>query len=313
MAMYQKAPILFAVLGLSQACALAGGLPERHDPLVIGQTFEIRSAILNETRRINVYAPPAPRAPPDSDAQRLPVLYMPDGGIREDFLHIAGLIEVLVGDNSIRPWLLVGIENTARRRDLTGPTDNAEDKKIAEHVGGSQCFRDFIREELMPEIHRRYKTTEEAGIVGESLAGLFVVESFVLEPDLFERYVAVDPSLWWNRRQLVAEARSRLSGHAFDGKSLYLAASPDADVMDFVQLLESGRAAGALAGIDFQYRPFPEETHATIYHPAALAAFRAILSKPPQPRTASPSPVSPPTSRRLANGVCEARPPSADR
>lgn len=301
--MFQKALFLFAVLGISQA----GELSERHEPLVIGQTFEIRSAILHETRRINVYAPPA------SAGQTLPVLYMPDGGIREDFLHIAGLIEVLAGDNSIRPWLLVGIENTARRRDLTGPTDNAEDRKIAEHVGGSQCFRDFIRVELMPEIRRRYRTTEESGIVGESLAGLFVVESFVLEPDLFERYVAVDPSLWWNRRQIVAEARSRLSGHAFDGKALYVAASPDADVTDFVQLLESARAAGAVAGIDFQYRPFPEETHATVFHPAALAAFRATLSKPPQARAVPSAPVLPPASRRLVNGVCEAPPPSTDR
>lgn len=70
-----------------------------------------------------------------------PVLYMPDGGIEEDFLHVAGLVQVSVGNGTMRPFILVGIENTARRRDLTGLTTRAEDKKIAPKVGGSAAFR----------------------------------------------------------------------------------------------------------------------------------------------------------------------------
>jgi predicted alpha/beta superfamily hydrolase len=301
--MYQKALILMAFLSLTPYAALvhAGDTPGQPSPLIIGETFEIRSVILNETRRINVYAPPGA-----TPGQILPVLYMPDGGINEDFLHIAGLIEVSVGNNTMRPWLLVGIENTERRRDLTGATSNADDRKIATHVGGSQCFRDFIRKELMPQIRAQYKTSEETGIVGESLAGLFVVESLVVEPDLFDRYIAVDPSLWWNRRQLVAEARSRLPGNELDGKSLFVASSVDADVTDFVQLLDSQHAAGGARGLYFRYLPLHEETHATVYHPAALAAFRAILAQPPKASgRKSPPVVSPSSSVRLVNGVCE--------
>lgn len=57
-------------------------------PLVIGETFTIESKILNETRRINVYLPAGFA---DNKDARFPVLYMPDGGIAEDFLHVAGL------------------------------------------------------------------------------------------------------------------------------------------------------------------------------------------------------------------------------
>ena len=114
---------------------------------------------------------------------RFPVLYMPDGGVAEDFVHVAGLVQVLVGNGTMRPHVLVGIENTQRRRDMTGPTENEDDKKIAPKVGGSEAFRKFIREELMPEVRRRYRTTDATAIVGESLAGLFVVETFLLEPD----------------------------------------------------------------------------------------------------------------------------------
>jgi predicted alpha/beta superfamily hydrolase len=163
-------------------------------PLTIGETFTIESKVLGETRRINVYLPPGYAG----TELRVPVLYMPDGGIAEDFLHVAGLVQVGVGNGTMRPFLLVGIENTERRRDLTGPTNNAEDRKIAPRVGGSAEFRKFIRDELMPEVTKRYRTTDETATVGESLAGLFVVETFFLEPDLFDTYIAIDPSLWWN-------------------------------------------------------------------------------------------------------------------
>lgn len=110
--------LLLAIL----CCAALSARAQAPQPLVIGETFVIQSQILHEDRRINVYAPPAYAASPDV---RLPVLYMPDGGIAEDFLHVAGLVQVLTGNGTMRPFLLVGIENTERRRDLTGPTERA--------------------------------------------------------------------------------------------------------------------------------------------------------------------------------------------
>src|SRR5262249_39297306 len=151
----------------------------------------------------------------------LPVLYMPDGGMAEDFLHVAGLVQVSVGNGTMRPFLLVGIENTQRRRDVTGPTENEEDKKIAPRVGGSAAFRSFIRQELMPQVKTRYRTTNETAIVGESLAGLFVVETFLKEPDLFDIYIAFDPSLWWNNQKLVNDAAKDLRERPTLVKTLY--------------------------------------------------------------------------------------------
>ena len=143
---------------------------------------------------------------------------MPYGGIDEDFPHVVNAVESLVRQGKVRPVIVVGIPNTQRRRDLTGPTEVASDRAIAPKVGGSAAFRQFIREELIPEIDRRYKTTAERGIIGESLAGLFVVETFLEEPSLFTHYVALDPSLWWNkglsslRRQAGSEHSTRRPG-----------------------------------------------------------------------------------------------------
>ena len=242
-------------------------------PLVIGETFVIESKILGEPRRINVYLPPGYA---ESPAARLPVLYMPDGGIGEDFLHVAGLVQVSVGNGTMRPHLLVGIENTQRRRDMTGPTEVAEDKKIAPRVGGSEAFRRFIRDELMPQVRSRYRTTEETAVVGESLAGLFVVETLLLEPDLFDTYIAFDPSLWWNRQKLINEAGGRLRARAGLRKRLYFAAS--ADMGELADKFAAALAAQAPAGLRWHYERMPEEKHSTIYHPAALRAFRALFA-----------------------------------
>jgi predicted alpha/beta superfamily hydrolase len=198
---------------------------------------------------------------------------MPDGGMLEDFLHVAGLLQVGAGNGTVRPFLLVGIENTQRRRDLTGPTEVAKDRTIAPVVGGSQAYRNFIRTELMPEVEKRYHVTKERAIVGESLAGLFVVETLALEPDLFDTYIAIDPSLWWNDRRLakrLAAQPPRIAGR----KALHIAFSADG-LPDVDPALKA--SLGHAPGLDFSYEAWPGETHATIYHPAALKAFRALL------------------------------------
>jgi len=242
-------------------------------PLAFGETFTIRSAALAETRRINVYLPATYTATADS---RLPVLYMPDGGMAEDFLHIAGLVQVLTGNGTMRPFVLVGIENTQRRRDLTGPTEDPEDRKIAPQVGGSAAFRRFISAELMPAVNARYRTTTERAIMGESLAGLFVVETFFLQPDLFDTYIAFDPSLWWNSSALVSHAAAQLRKGAGRPVTLYLASSAE-DRAGLTERMAGLLAQNAPAALTWFYDPLPEETHATIYHPAALLALRRLF------------------------------------
>jgi hypothetical protein len=241
--------------------------------LVIGETFALQAKVLDESRRINVYLPPGYA---DSHDQRFPVLYMPDGGLAEDFLHVAGLVQVSVGNGTMRPFVLVGIENTERRRDLTGPTQNEQDQKIAPRVGGSAAFRRFLREELMPDVRARYRTTDETAIVGESLAGLFVIETFLLEPDLFDTYIAIDPSLWWNDGSLVASAPARLRSHPKLDKTLWFTWSSE-QRGDATERFAGMLPDNAPSGLEWYFEPMPQEKHSTIYHPAALKAFRKVF------------------------------------
>lgn len=277
--------IAFAVAALCLAggCATtvqsgAGTARAEVEPLIVGETFTLASAALGEARRINVYLPPGYH---EAEGARFPVLYMPDGGLAEDFLHVAGLVQVSVGNGTMRPLILVGIENTERRRDLTGPTIVASDAQIAPRVGGSAAFRSFLRAELMPHIGQRYRTTDERAIVGESLAGLFVVETLLLEPALFDSYIAFDPSLWWNDGALVHTGSAQLSTQPVDGRTLYLATSKDAGLEELMRSFTAFLGTNEARGLRWFHEPMPQETHATIYHPAALKAFRTLFKPAP--------------------------------
>ncbi len=264
--------------------------PTAAAPLAIGETFTIESKALGETRRINVYRPQPWGLDPKTP---LPVLYMPDGGIGEDFLHVAGLVQVLTGNGSMRPFLLVGIENTERRRDMTGPSSDPQDQKIAPRIGGSAAYRSFLRDELMPQVRQRYATTDERALMGESLAGLFVVETLLQEPGLFNSYIALDPSLWWNKGALLAAAPKRLPAVAKTGSRVFLASSGQPELADasakLAALLQQASPSPLV-----RYQPLPDETHATIYHPAALQALRTLFPLPAAaPAVAEVAPAQP--------------------
>ena len=118
-----------------------------------------------------------------------------------------------------------------------------------------------------------YRTTSETTIVGESLAGLFVVETLLLEPNLFNTRLVFDPSLWWNNGQLVAQVGSLLRAAGRPLITIYPATSREGDLKATGQLVDAtGYRTGA-----WYYEPMPQETYATIYHPAALKAFRAVF------------------------------------
>jgi predicted alpha/beta superfamily hydrolase len=257
-------------------------------PVVIGESFRLRSRVLAEDRVINVYLPPGYS---ESHAQgheqgkeqglgHYPVLYMLDGGLHEDFPHITGLVDVSIKNQVIRPTIVVGIENTERRRDLVGPTTIEEEKEIAPRAGGSDRFRQFLREELLPEVAKRYRVSAETALVGESFAGLFVLESLLVEPALFDTYIAVDPSVWWNDRSLVRSAAARFASWSASPKTLFIATADAPEMQEGAAMLLAAYREHAPKGLTIHHVAMPEERHQTIFPIAALRAFRLLFAAP---------------------------------
>jgi predicted alpha/beta superfamily hydrolase len=276
-----RRPALLALVLLAAACHSSAARPgaamavrtTAPDPVPARDGFTIDSRALGEPRPINVHLPSGYAASP---AARFPVLYMPDGGMDEDFPHIVHTVDSLAALGAIRPVIIVGIPNTQRRRDLTGPTRIHSDSAIAPRVGGSADFRRFIRDELFPAIDARYRTTRERAIVGESLAGLFIVETFLVEPAMFDHYVAFDPSLWWNAGALADSAPSRLAALDSTPRTLFLASSAD-DVDGRSTRLAAAIRAAQPRGLAWRFTPRPDLTHGTIFRAVAPEGLREAL------------------------------------
>lgn len=246
------------------------------DPIPKHDEFVVDSKSTGEKRKINVYVPPS-----YSDGEtKYPVVYMPDGGIKEDFPHIANTLNSMIEKHLIAPVILVGVENTNRKRDLTGKTDSEDDKKLLPDHNGSDNFRTFFRDELRPEIEKRYRCNGETAIVGESLAGLFVVETLIVEPKLFDRYIAFDPSLWWNDAKLVAKAENAVATEPFSKIIFWFASSGTADIVPPVKKLEGVLKSNAADQMTWKYTPCPKEEHSTIFRAKKEDAFEWSLWKP---------------------------------
>ncbi|MGE0869759.1 MAG: alpha/beta hydrolase [Kofleriaceae bacterium] len=254
--------------------------PGTPQPLAIGETFRLDSRVLGEQRVINVYVPPGY----GESSDRYTVLYMPDGGIQEDFPHVTGIVDVSIKNQLIRPLIVVGIENTERRRDLPGYTDVPDEREAAPHAGGSERFRQFMRDELKPYIEAHYRTAGPSAIIGESLAGLFVIETLLVEPALFDWYIAVDPSVWWNHKALVRSASTRFASWTAPPKTLFIATADYQDTLDAIDLLLDAHRALAPKDLMIEYEPMPTEHHNSIYPHAALAGIRSLFALAPTRR-----------------------------
>lgn len=267
-----------AVLAWGWAATAAATPPaEEGRPVTIARSFGLRSEVLKQERRVTVYLP----AGYARGEGTYPVLYLLDGGEHEDFVHVAGLASLGELNGTTREMIVVGVENVDRKHDLTPPSNDPRDRRDLPTHGGSAEFRSFLARELKPWVEGRYRTSGEDALMGESLAGLFVVETFLKQPQLFDRYVAVSPSLWWDAGALAREAPARLAAGGFEGRALYLSIADEGGGMqEGVDALVTALRTAAPKGLDWRYEPLPDERHHSIYHPAALKALRALFPGP---------------------------------
>lgn len=275
-----------AVLALAILCAtgapalaqLAEGTPADGTPIIIGRSLTMESKILAQTRRINVHLP----AGYETSGKAYPVLYLLDGGEKEDFPHIAGLAQLGELSWTYRELIVVGIEGIDRRHDLTHPTSVTKEKADFPTTGGSAAYRRFLGEELKPWVAARYRVTGESAIIGESLAGLFVVETLLKQPTLFDAYIAASPSLWWSDQALARGAAADLARWPTGGaRKLYLTIGDEGGAMQHgVDKVVAAIGAVKPAGLTLVYDPMHSEHHSTVYHPAALKAFWTVWPGP---------------------------------
>lgn len=242
------------------------------NPLCIGVVTEIQSKILGETRTLNLYLPDN-----YNKQKSYPVIYLLDGTINEDFLHIAGLIQFFRMQMKMPDCLLVGIANIDRKRDFTFHTDLKELKEKYPTTGGSMKFIDFIEQELQPFIQTTYHTNNEKYIIGQSLGGLLATEILLKKPYLFSHYLIISPSLWWDNESLLSQAPSLIKNLGKDNIEVFVSVGSEGKIMegDASKLVKTLRQSG-IKNLGIHFLPLPKENHATILHKSIYDIFKIL-------------------------------------
>ena len=265
-----------ALLALSPAILSAAPGPAEGQPIVIGKSYSLPAAAFGDERTVNVYLPSDYAA---DAGKTYPVLYLIDGGTDQDFLHIVGTTQLGAIWGRSQDVIVVGIASKDRRSELVGPTSDPELLAKYPTAGHSAAFRHFLRDAVKPFVAANFRTNGRDGVIGESLAGLFIVETYLREPDLFGSYAAISPSLWWDKESLSNEAAA-LIGPRQAGKRLYLAtANEGADMQTSVDRLVAALGQAQ----DWCYAPRDNLTHATIYHAVSPTALQFLFPPATQP------------------------------
>jgi predicted alpha/beta superfamily hydrolase len=199
------------------------GIIHAQEPIVSGEIIELKSSVLNEERSIQIQLP-ANYNNEDFAKGYYPVIYVLDGDF--NFAYIAALERFNTKHlyRSQPEMIVVGIKNTDRTRDFTPTNDVVNRRGIPafKTSGGADNFMKFIQEELQPFIDANYRTNGYNILLGHSFGGLFAMYVMLKNQKLFQSYIAIDPSLWWDDKFVYKMAKEKWATKNFKGISLFV-------------------------------------------------------------------------------------------
>lgn len=252
-------------------------------PFILGSIDEINSTELSEKRILNIYLPEGYN---EKDTLKYPVVYLLDGSADEDFIQVVGLYQFnnFSWINRVPKSIIVGIANVDRKRDFTYPTTIAEDQKRYKTAGHSDKFITFMEKELQPYIEKKYKTSSSKTIIGQSLGGLLATEVLLKKPALFNNYIIMSPSLWWDNGSLFSISSELLKDTFSQKTAVYIGVGKEGlapSAIPHVMEVDANLLAEKIKGtksktvtVYFDY--LPQEDHASITHQAVFNALRLL-------------------------------------
>lgn len=177
----------------------------------IGVRDTLSSKILNQEREFTVYLPPSYHS---MESQTYPVLYILDGDY--NFRYVAGILELEGGiSERIPEMILVAISGKGTETYRYNCRPNIAG---AEEKGNAGEVANFMSQELIPYVNSTYKTNGFQVLSGHSIGGLFVMNTALNHPQLFDRYIAISPALYWGNHAINKIAKDKVNADDFKTK-----------------------------------------------------------------------------------------------
>ncbi|WP_444931228.1 alpha/beta hydrolase [Microbulbifer sp. SSSA002] len=242
-------------------------------PLIVGDSISFASKILDEQRTLNIYLPDSYHR---ETGKSYPVIYLLDGSLSEDFIHIAGILQfgAFSWINMIPESILVGVANVDRKRDFTFPSTQTLDQQEFPSSGGSKKFIEFLDREAQPLIKKNYRTEDSTTLIGQSLGGLVATEILWKRPNLFDNYIIISPSLWWSGESLLTD----IPKNCCDNKLIYIGVGKEGKTMERLAraLFNKLNNEKSKAKVHFGY--FEQLDHGDTLHLAVYDAFEKLFA-----------------------------------
>ncbi|HVG41275.1 MAG TPA: alpha/beta hydrolase-fold protein [Chitinophagaceae bacterium] len=276
---------IFLAFIITPALAQKNNQPQKEvtNPFVLGVVDELYSTQLKENRILNIYLPEGYNK---NDTITYPVVYLLDGSADEDFIHVVGLYQFnnFSWIDRVPKSIIVGIATVDRRRDFTYPSTIEEERKLYPTTGHSKNFISFLEKDLQPFIQNKYKTNASKTIIGQSLGGLLATEILLKQPTLFNRYIIISPSLWWDDGSLLKQDSELLLPSFMQTTGVYIGVGKEGlglgkrpHVMEVdANLLAEKLKATKSKKVSVYFDYLPQEDHATISHQAIFNALRIL-------------------------------------
>lgn len=193
------------------------------EPIVVGSIHRIASSVYGDEQTITVRLP---RGYADNPDKSYPVLFSVDGGPDQDFELLAGIAAEAEHSASFEPFILIGVKTEDRYSQLTPGMTRLPLERLKENFGdrikpgGADTFRGYLERDVIPWATGRYRTDRKI-LTAASLGGLFVLDTFLERPEMFDDYIALTPSLWWDDGRIVDEAAQELASHGPSDRRIY--------------------------------------------------------------------------------------------
>jgi len=251
----------------------------------VPQKLTVHSSVLNEDRVVWVRTPRGY----DQGNRPLPVLYLTDGP--DHINEIGSTIDFLVQNDRMPQLIVVGIANTDRTRDLTPShsDDKNPDGTVANPTsGGGDHFIDFIQNELMPEIEKRYRTAQYRIFAGHSLGGLTAIHILITRTEMFQAYIAVSPSLQWDNQRTLHQAQKFFAAHKELKETLFFSLANEGNTPNPMgegfEELQKTLTAKAPKDFHWDSARYRDEDHGSTVLRAHYAGLRTVFADWQVPR-----------------------------
>ena len=221
----------------------------------------IHSEILNDDINLQIHLPDTYA---HSNDFNYPVLIVLDGSTQ--FEHVAANVGFLSTYAIIPEMITVGVSSDQRMKYFT-PTQIA---KFKDSSGGAEQFRQFLEQELLSELGKKYRTSDYQILTGHSFAGLFSSYVAMTPNSQFDAVISISPSLWWDSNWLVLKSAELLQAKRAKPLRWFLsmASEPNEMASAFaaqIKQLQDGLGANSTGNASKQlhwfYKHFPDETH----------------------------------------------------